>query len=96
MVGLITVSQGDIQEIDAGINTSTGCASESHGTHKDDGTKSDETTDDLAVNEIVLQIVPSTEHDVQVEGLQALASIDHELLRQFATSVANELAQSQR
>ena len=46
-------------------------------------------------NEIVLQIVPAIDQAMQPQGLQDLSSIDQELLRQFATSVAQELTQSQ-
>ena len=52
--------------------------------------------DDVSIqNEIVLHIVPAIDQAMQSQALQDLSSIDQELLRQFATSVAQELTQSQ-
>ena len=90
--GIITVSEGDIEGIDSVRNNSDLNAESVNG----DADESSKTQDGQAVNEIVLQIVPGVEHNVQVHGLQGLASIDQELLRQFATSVAHELAQSEQ
>ena len=91
MEGIITVSEGDIKTIDSNekntdLNTESG--------NSTDVNESSKSEDVPTVSEIVLQIVPGTEHNVQVHGLQGLASIDQELLRQFASSVAQELAQS--
>ena len=52
---------------------------------------SSELAQNLVGSQIVLQIVQSEEHDFQVQGFQALTSLDPELLRQLATSVAQEM-----
>ena len=92
MEGIITVSEGDIKAIDSN-EKNTDSNAESNSTDVNESSKGE---DVATVSEIVLQIVPGTEHNVQVHGLQGLASIDQELLRQFASSVAQELAQSEQ
>lgn len=91
LVGFIAVAKEDLQEVESSEKSPP----VSGDGDKNDMTEQNELVNASTVNEIVLQIVPGTENDVQVDGLQALTSIDQELLRQFATSVANELAQTQ-
>jgi len=91
--GIITVSEGDAQRLDSNeknVNMSI------ESTVLDAINPSKEGDGASTVSEIVLQIIPGTEHNVQVQGLQGLASIDQEFIRQFATSVAQELAQSEQ
>ena len=93
MQRIITVSEGDIHE-NVSAEKNRECDVDSSETNPDEASKH---TEDVAiVNEIVLQIVPGSEHNVQVHGLQGLASIDQELLRQYASSIAEELAQAQQ
>ena len=91
--GIVTVSEGDVQRLDSN-EKNMNMSIESTVIDAINPTK--EVDGASAVSEIVLQIIPGTEHNVQVQGLQGLASIDQELLRQFATSVAQELAQSEQ
>eukprot|EP00795_Rhopilema_esculentum_P017390 gene17390-8988_t len=64
-------------------------AVESSGEVLDPG--SSELAQNLVGSQIVLQIVQSEDQDFQVQGFQALTSLDPELLRQLATSVAQEM-----